>query len=350
MMTGAIHALVILSSAFMFQAEPAPPAPEPEQVVQKPLSAQIKVLIRPERTIIPVGSPVIIEFTVQNKTRDAITLAVPGALKAADAPEYGMGLPLDHVFSGVDFRALEVASEDNPRMGDRVMLKPQHPVPQITLAPFGSVGLRFDVSRFYAGLHQSGIYELRWRPYGGEVESPPIIIKVTSFKQAVIETDCGVMAMTLFYDKAPRHVENFIELANQRFYNGKTFHVLFPNQFMLGGCPNGDGTGKRPDGLTLEPEFNDTPFELGTVAMALIEGDTGRIPNSASSQFFICLADQPTWKGKYTAFGKITGPESLATLRRIGETPVDEHRRPLKPILIKGISIVDAPYYSWPAE
>ncbi len=348
-MSGAFHALVILSSALCLQVEPAtPPAtpPAPADVVQKPLSSQISVTIRPERTIVPIGSPVIVEFTVQNKTREAITLSVPGALKGNERHDYGMGLPLEHIFSGTDFRGLEIASESNPRLGDRITQKPQYPVPSITLAPFAAVGLRFDVARFYAGLHQSGIYELRWRPYGGEVSSEPVTIKVVAFKQAVIETNYGVMSMSLLYDKAPRHVENFIELANTRFYKDKTFHLVFPGQFMLGGCPNGDGTGKRPDGLTLPPEFNDTPFELGTVAMALIEGD----PNSASCQFFICLSDQPLWRGKYTAFGKITGPESLATLRRIGEMPVDDQRRPLKPIIIRTISIVDAPYLSWPAE
>lgn len=343
-MTGTMQGLVILSSALLMQAEPA--APAPDAAAQKPLSSQIRVLLRADRAIVPVGSPVMLEFSVQNRTKDAITLSVPGALKGAENPAYGMGLPLEHVFSGPEFRGLEIASESNPKMGDRVTQKPQYPVPPITIAPFGAVGLRFDVSRFYPGLHQSGTYELRWRPYGGEVESPPLTIRVVSFKQAVIETDAGVMSMSLFYDKAPRHVENFIELANQRFYNGKRFHMLFANQFMLGGCPNGDGTGKRPDGLTIPAEFNDAPFEFGTVAMALIEGD----PNSASCQFFICLADQPAWRGKYTAFGKITGPESLSTLRRIGEMPTDVDRRPIKPIIIKSISIVEAPYLARTAD
>lgn len=319
--------------------EPAAP-PVEEQVVEEPISNAIRISLRADRTIVPVGSPVYVEFCIQNKTGSPVTLAVPGALKGKETSEHGMGLPLEHVFSGVNFRGLEIVAENNPDMGSRVTRKPQYPVPAITIAAYGTIGLRFDVARFYPGLHQSGKYELRWRPYAGAIETPPLVLEVVAYKQALIETNYGSMVMTLLYDKAPKHVENFIDLAQSRFYNNKTFHLVYQNQFILGGCPNGDGTGKRPDGRTLAPEFNDTPFELGTVGMALIQGDA----NSGSSQFFICLGRQSKWDGNYTAFGRIQGPESLETLRRLGEAPTDDARHPKEPLKIKSIVISDVPF------
>jgi len=74
-------------------------------------------------------------------------------------------------------------------------------------------------------------------------------------------------------------------------------------------------------------------------AMALIDGK----PGTGSSQFFISMGPHPTWRDQYTAFGKITGPESQAVLRRIAETPVDEYYRPTRPVRIRSISIVNAP-------
>ena len=141
--------------------------------------------------------------------------------------------------------------------------------------------------------------------------------------------------MQLLYDKAPAHVENFIELADQRFYNNRLVHTVFPGQFILTGCPNDNGTGKRPDGKTLAPEFNDTPFELGTVAMALVDGN----PQSGSSQFFVCLTRLPAWDGQYTAFGKVVGPESLDVLRRIGGVAVNDEMRPRQPVRIRSVTI-----------
>jgi cyclophilin family peptidyl-prolyl cis-trans isomerase len=305
----------------------------------KPLSSMVRAELRLEKTVVPVGGKVIIEFAVYNLTDEKVTLSVPGALVGKERPDIGVGLPLEHVFSGPQFRALEVASEEVPNMGDRVTRKPEYPIPAITLAPFGVAGLRFDATRFYPGLHQAGVYELKWKPYGGALEAPPVVVTVVPYKQVMMETEYGTLTLQLLYEKAPRHVANFLELIDRRFYNGKVFHLVMPNQFILGGSPDGNGEGKRPDGLTLEPEFNDTAFEIGTVGMALLPGD----PHSGSCQFFICLSRQPGWDGRYTAFAQIAGPQSLATLRRIGETATDANRRPESPLIIKSMSAVDAP-------
>jgi cyclophilin family peptidyl-prolyl cis-trans isomerase len=341
-MTGLVHILVTIVACFLGQSMPSTgdvrPAEPPSLVVDAGLVNSVRAELRAPKTVIPVGSPVVIEFSLQNITDEPVRLTVPGALVGKERVDLGMGLPLQHVYSGVGFRGLDVMTESNPTMGERITRKPEYPEPPVTLAPFATIGLRFDVSRFYPGLHQSGTFQLTWRPYGGVLNSNTVTIQVVQYKQVNIETDMGSMTIQLLYDKAPKHVANFLELVEKRFYNGKNFHIVYPNQFILGGCPVGDGTGKRADGVTLTPEFNDTAFELGTVGMALIEGD----PNSASSQFFICLSRQPAWDGRYTAFGQIVGPQSVATLRRLGQVELDENHRPRKPLTIKSMSSMDA--------
>lgn len=314
--------------------EPATPA------LERPLSQIVKAELRAPRRTLPVGGSVILEFALVNLTDEPVKLDVPGALTSKSDSLQGMGLPLEHVFSGVDYRGLEVVTDQNPTMGDRVTRKPEYPVPSVTIAPFGSIGLRFDVARFYPGLHQAGIYRLGWHPYAGALEAEPLIIEVVQYKQVMMETDFGPIVIDLLYDKAPNTVANFLDLVQQRFYNGKTFHMVYPGQFLLGGCAAGDGTGRRPDGLTIPPEFNDTPFDAGTLAMALVDGN----PNSASSQFFICLSRQPAWDGKYTAFGRVKGPQSLATLQKLGQIEVDDKRQPITPLKIKNMTSVEMPY------
>ena len=335
-MSDAINWVATICACLLAQTPSGEPGALP--LPGTPPANAIRVGLRTAATTVPVGSPVIVEFVVQNVTDEPVVLAVPGALVGNERPDLGMGLPLEHVFSGEYYRGLLIASEQVPHMGDRVVRKPEHPVPPITLAPFASVGLRFDVARFYPGLHQSGVYRLNWRPYGGALESPPLTIRVVQYKQVVMETEYGVLTLRLLYDKAPRHVANFLELVEKRFYNGKTFHSVYANQFLLGGCPEGTGTGKRPDGVCLEPEFNDTPFDVGTVGMALIESDE----SSASCQFFICLSRQPGWDGRYTAFAKVDGPQSLETLRRLSGVALDDGHKPVQPLLIKSLSAVDA--------
>ncbi len=193
-MTSTAHWLLILFSLVAGQTPATPddldgePRPIESPVVDEPISNSIRVLLRPDRTIVPVGSTVNVEFVIQNKTGSAVTLAVPGALRGQESYDHGIGLPLEHVFSGASFRGLEIAAESNPEMGHRITRKPQYPVPPVTIAPFGTVGLRFDIARFYPGLHQAGKYVLCWKPYGGAVETEPLSIEVVAFKQAIIET------------------------------------------------------------------------------------------------------------------------------------------------------------------
>ncbi len=335
-MTGVVSWVLMLAACSVGQG-----AGDPEGLPQD-LSNQILVELRLPRTTIPVGGEVVAEFVIINRTPEPVTLSVPNAAQSrVRLPE--MGLPLEHIYSATNFRGLEVATDGNPRLGDRIVRKPDYPVPPVTIAPFGMVGLRFDIARFYPILHQSGTYVLRWSPYGGAVRSDPVTIKVVAFKQVVMDTNYGAVTMRLFYDKAPGHVENFLDLVRQRFYNGKSFHMVMANQFLLGGCPTGDGNGTRPDGVCIAPEFNDTPFEVGTVGMALVESPE-RDDTTGSCQFFISLTRQPTWDGRYTAFAQVEGPESIAALRRMSQVAVDKDNQPVEPVRIKSMTVVDLPF------
>jgi cyclophilin family peptidyl-prolyl cis-trans isomerase len=136
---------------------------------------------------------------------------------------------------------------------------------------------------------------------------------------AVFETNYGEMVIDLFTDKAPQHTAAFKRLVNAGYYDCTKFHRVI-NDFMIQGGdlatrdenPENDGGGSGP-GYTLEAEFNDVEHEEGVLSMA-----RGRDPNSAGSQFFICLTREKCkhLDGQYTAFGRVV--EGLDVLRKIG--------------------------------
>lgn len=127
-------------------------------------------------------------------------------------------------------------------------------------------------------------------------------------KIAVLETNKGVIKFEFFEEDAPGHVENFITLTEKGFYNGLKFHRVVPNFVIQGGCPKGDGTGDA--GYKIKAEFNSKPHLDGTVAMARAQH-----PDSAGSQFYICLGPQSFLDGQYTVFGQVT--EGLDVVHKI---------------------------------
>ena len=118
-------------------------------------------------------------------------------------------------------------------------------------------------------------------------------------KMAVLETEKGTIEMKFYPDDAPNTVRNFIKLANKGFYKNMIFHRVVPGFVIQTGDLTGTGYGGA--GYNIKDEFNERPHLEGTVAMA-----NAGSPNSASSQFYICLAPQPSLNGKYTVFGQVT--------------------------------------------
>lgn len=117
--------------------------------------------------------------------------------------------------------------------------------------------------------------------------------------KATIETDKGVIELDLYPDVAPETVNNFETLANKGFYDGLTFHRYVAGFVIQGGDPVGNGTGGP--GYKIKAEFNDKPHIEGTLAMA-----RSAHPDSAGSQFYICLAPAPFLDKQYTVFGQVT--------------------------------------------
>lgn len=129
---------------------------------------------------------------------------------------------------------------------------------------------------------------------------------------AVLETKFGEITIRFFPDDAPNHVENFKKLAKAGFYNGTTFHRVIPGFMIQGGDPNtkdddrsNDGTGGP--GYNINAEFNTRSHQRGIVSMARAAN-----PNSAGSQFFICVAPATFLDGQYTVFGEVTNGMDVA--------------------------------------
>ena len=155
-----------------------------------------------------------------------------------------------------------------------------------------------------------------------EVQTP----KANSNPQVVMETDSGAIVLELYPAEAPITVENFLKLVNRKFYDGLTFHRVIPNFMIQGGDPKGDGSGGP--GWTIKGEFGARKHLRGTLSMARTSD-----PNSAGSQFFICVAPAAYLDGQYAAFGQAT--EGLEVLDKIVNVRRDGMDKPLAPIHIK---------------
>ena len=156
-------------------------------------------------------------------------------------------------------------------------------------------------------------------------------------KKVIIEMENGrVMTGELYEDIAPISVENFEKLANEKFYDGLTFHRVIPGFMIQGGCP--EGTGMGGPGYTIKGEFaqngveNNLKHTTGVLSMA-----RAMDPNSAGSQFFIMVADAPYLDGGYAAFGKIT--EGMEEAEKIVSVPRDYMDKPKQDVVIKSIRV-----------
>ena len=138
-----------------------------------------------------------------------------------------------------------------------------------------------------------------------------------AYPTATIETDMGTIEVELFDDVAPGHVENFLKLARDGYYDGLGFHRIIPGFVIQGGCPKGDGTGGP--GWQIDAEFNDREHQPGSLSMARSSD-----PNSAGSQFFVCLTREHCrhLDNQYTNFGRVT--DGMDVVEKIAGVEVDE--------------------------
>jgi len=158
-------------------------------------------------------------------------------------------------------------------------------------------------------------------------------IKKMAETKAVIETKFGNIELRFFPDAAPGHVNNFIELAKKGFYDGSTFHRVIPGFMIQGGDPNSknpdkSGHGMGGPGYTIKAEFNNKPHKRGILSMA-----RSASPDSAGSQFFICIADAPFLDRQYTVFGEVVSGIEVAD--KIVSQPRDVRDNPNERIEMK---------------
>lgn len=149
-----------------------------------------------------------------------------------------------------------------------------------------------------------------------------------------MQTSEGTIKMELWDDVAPNHAENFIKLSESGFYDGLTFHRILPGFVIQGGCPQGNGTGGP--GWNVDAEFNDRAHIPGVLSMA-----RSASPNSAGSQFFVCLTREHCQHldGQYTAFGKVI--EGMEAVEAIAKTPLaNQEGTPVDPPKIEKATVL----------
>jgi peptidyl-prolyl cis-trans isomerase B (cyclophilin B) len=207
-----------------------------------------------------------------------------------------------------------------------------------------------DIATIFPQVKSGGTFVLWATPAaGGDIVGTPIVIEarvspnagkepmvyhLEPLRYAVMTTDKGPVTMAFYYDVAPNTVESFLTLADGGYFDGLNFHRIVQGFVIQGGDPTGTGMGGP--GYDVNQEFNDHPHEAGVLSMARASD-----PNSAGSQFFICLdyAQTKQLDGKYTAFGKVTA--GMDAVKAIGSTPVADQQtgKPATPQVIRKIEI-----------
>ena len=154
---------------------------------------------------------------------------------------------------------------------------------------------------------------------------------------AILKTSLGTIVFRFYEKDAPKHVANFKKLASSGFYDGTTFHRVIPGFMIQGGDPNSKDADRTNDGLggsgsNVPAEFNANKHLRGTVSMARAQD-----PNSASSQFFICVKPTPFLDGQYSVFGQVI--EGMDVVDKIVNVPRDARDNPIDKVVMEKVTI-----------
>lgn len=155
----------------------------------------------------------------------------------------------------------------------------------------------------------------------------------------VIELENGKeIKLELYPDKAPITVENFLKLVKSGFYDGLIFHRVIKGFMIQGGDPLGNGTGGADEKIKGEFASNGVPNDISHVR-GVLSMARSKLPNSASSQFFIMHADYTGLDGDYAAFGRVA--EGMDAVDEIAESQTDYNDRPVKDVRMKRVYIAE---------
>ena len=223
-------------------------------------------------------------------------------------------------------------------------------------------GATKDLKTIFPELENIGTYVLYAVPKGktiADFAGTPLVIEVRAEKEgpqaptvtavkplqyAVMQTAKGPVTMIFYYDVAPLTVDSFLKLASEGYYDGLNFHRIVPGFVIQGGDPRGDGTGGP--GYSVPAEFNDRPHKEGVLSMARAQD-----PNSAGSQFFICLDYNRTkaLDHNYTVFGTVT--DGMNAVNDIAHVPLASEQtgaprdpQVIQKLTVKPVTAQDNPY------
>ena len=172
----------------------------------------------------------------------------------------------------------------------------------------------------------------------GKSEAAPAASKAGAGEDvAVLKTSMGTIVFKFYEKDAPKHVANFKKLASSGFYDGTTFHRVIPGFMIQGGDPNSKDADRSNDGMggsgvNVNAEFNANKHLRGTVSMARAQD-----PNSASSQFFICVKPTPFLDGQYSVFGQVL--EGMDVVDKIEGLDTDSNDRPKQDAVIERVAL-----------
>lgn len=284
-----------------------------------------------ERVLLLPSDPVRVRFTLFNTGSEPIEIA-------GVAPDEPIALPLGIVFGSSEESALHSTFETDKAQPVRPESVPTAGDGKLRLAPRASLGAEVDLTPLHRDFRYPGRFRLEWRPLGGKLPPATLEFRIESRKHAIFSTDYGKLTFSMFYEKAPRNVENFLELARTHFYDGTPISRIVPGFMIQGGAPGGDRRAARPDGRQIPGEFHDAPIDVGTLVMARMKND----PNSASCQWFITLARIEEMDGQYSVIGQAKDEESLRTLRAIAELPTRRDESPLRSVILRNVILSEA--------
>ena len=172
----------------------------------------------------------------------------------------------------------------------------------------------------------------------------PIVTRVEPLRYVVMHTPHGDMTMVFYYPEAPNTVWHFLTLSSEGYYDGLTFHRIMPGFVLQGGDPLGNSRGGP--GYTIPAEFSRRKHLPGVLSMA-----RSAAPDSAGSQFFICLnyAGTQELDGKYTAFGEVV--EGMDAVNKIAAVPIADpvkgvprEKQVIEKVEVKPVTAAENPY------
>jgi cyclophilin family peptidyl-prolyl cis-trans isomerase len=283
-------------------------------------TATLKAILEVDRDAYYAGDPVPVRLSIWNDS---------GAPVPPPSGEIPSGFQL------FDIEGKKVAPVLPAAGNDEGSAKP--------MGPGTFVGYARDLTFLYPKLKESGTYRLQWRQ--GALESNSVILRVVPRYDpdkdytARVDTDQGTFTMELLRKDAPIAVKTFVDLAQDGFYDGLTFHYVEPERVIAGGDPTGTGTGGP--GFHIPHERTQNKMLAGTVILMA----TGRPPSNGST-FAILLAPRPDYEGKETGFAQVI--EGLDVVKKISNVPASPKdaalpHHPLKEVKILRIVVKTKP-------